>query len=115
MVGVQKTWSTSHNYSDSCRTSSCGYCKVHLIIIILLEYLPFRRLLRKFQNKHVTVAKLFAKHIKVQDAAKFLRSTRTGMAVGTPTRLNDLMDNGIYKDNLLAGAISDNVNRSFNS
>ena len=40
------------------------------------------------------MAKLFAKHIKINDAIKFLKSNRTGMAVGTPTRLNDLMDDG---------------------
>jgi protein CMS1 len=40
------------------------------------------------------VAKLFAKHIKLKDAIRFLSSTRTGIAVGTPTRLKDLMDDG---------------------
>jgi protein CMS1 len=40
------------------------------------------------------VAKLFAKHIKIKDAIKFLKNTRTGMAVGTPKRLIDLMDEG---------------------
>jgi protein CMS1 len=59
--------------------------------------LTFNRVLRKFQTKDVTVAKLFAKHIKVKDAIKFLQNTRTGMAVGTPTRLNELMDDGIYE------------------
>src|ERR1700722_17724881 len=55
---------------------------------------PFR-VLRKFQAKDAAVAKLFAKHIKIKDAIKFLQSMRTGMAVGTPIRLNDLMDKGI--------------------
>lgn len=53
------------------------------------------RVMRKFQTKDATVAKLFAKHIKLQDSVKFLKSTRTGIAVGTPTRLKDLMDDGI--------------------
>ena len=52
--------------------------------------------MRKFQTKDATVAKLFAKHIKIQDSIKFLRSTRTGIAVGTPTRLKDLMDDGMF-------------------
>ncbi|CAG8982954.1 hypothetical protein HYALB_00003532 [Hymenoscyphus albidus] len=52
------------------------------------------RIMRKFQTKDATVAKLFAKHIKLQDSVKFLKSTRTGIAVGTPTRLKDLMDDG---------------------
>jgi protein CMS1 len=44
------------------------------------------------------VAKLFAKHIKIKDAIKFLKNTRTGMAVGTPTRLNDLMEEGTWRE-----------------
>jgi protein CMS1 len=49
---------------------------------------------RKFHTNDATVAKLFAKHIKLKDAIRFLSSTRTGIAVGTPTRLKDLMDDG---------------------
>ena len=49
---------------------------------------------RKFQTKDATVAKLFAKHIKLQDSIKFLKSNRTGIAVGTPQRLKALMDDG---------------------
>jgi hypothetical protein len=49
---------------------------------------------RKFQTKDATVAKLFAKHIKIQDSIKFLKSSRTGIAVGTPQRLKALMDDG---------------------
>lgn len=40
------------------------------------------------------VAKLFAKHIKIKDSIGFLKSSRTGIAVGTPQRLKDLMDEG---------------------
>jgi protein CMS1 len=54
------------------------------------------REVRKFQTKDATVAKLFAKHIKLQDSIKFLKSTRTGIAVGTPQRLRALMDDGSY-------------------
>lgn len=50
--------------------------------------------MRTFVTKDSTVAKLFAKHIKIQESIKFLKSSRTGIAVGTPTRLKDLMDNG---------------------
>jgi len=53
------------------------------------------RVMRNFQTKDATVAKLFAKHIKLQDSVNFLKSTRTGIAVGTPTRLKDLMDDGM--------------------
>lgn len=53
------------------------------------------RVVRKFQTKDASVGKLFAKHIKIADAIKFLNNNRTGMAVGTPTRLNDLLENGL--------------------
>ncbi|KAK6820646.1 hypothetical protein PG987_015046 [Apiospora arundinis] len=36
----------------------------------------------------------FAKHIKLEEASKNLKEHRTGMAVGTPARLNDLVENG---------------------
>ncbi|KAK7985051.1 hypothetical protein PG988_002673 [Apiospora saccharicola] len=49
---------------------------------------------RKFSSKGNMVAKLFAKHIKLDDASKHLKEHRTGMAVGTPARLNDLVENG---------------------
>lgn len=37
----------------------------------------------------------FAKHIKMEEAVAFLNTHRTGIAVGTPVRLMDLLDNGI--------------------
>ncbi|KAL1875136.1 hypothetical protein VTK73DRAFT_10273 [Phialemonium thermophilum] len=52
------------------------------------------RSLRKFQKKGTLVAKLFAKHIKLEEAVAFLNKTRTGIAVGTPARLMQLLDNG---------------------
>lgn len=52
------------------------------------------RALRPFQTATSTVSKLFAKHIKIAEAAAFLKSHRTGIAVGTPARLIDLLDSG---------------------
>ncbi|KAL8872497.1 MAG: hypothetical protein Q9174_001884 [Haloplaca sp. 1 TL-2023] len=52
------------------------------------------RVLRQFQTKEATVAKLFAKHIKLKDATTFVKATRMNMGVGTPTRIVDLLDNG---------------------
>jgi protein CMS1 len=56
--------------------------------------------IRKFQTKDAAVAKLFAKHIKIKDSIKFLQSNRTGMAVGTPQRLYDLMEDGKHSEHL---------------
>lgn len=72
------------------------------------------RAVRKFQKKGCSVAKLvsnhspgstaemnaadrglqFAKHFKVEEQVSFLQKTRTGIAVGTPQRLIDLIENG---------------------
>ncbi|OBT64477.1 hypothetical protein VE03_05334 [Pseudogymnoascus sp. 23342-1-I1] len=65
------------------------------------------RVVRKLQSKDAEVAKLFAKHIKLQDAVKFLKSKRTGMAVGTPKRLDDLIDDGALQIDRLERIIVD--------
>lgn len=73
------------------------------------------RAVRQFQKKGNTVAKLvrvvtrwhlgspfrlladllqFAKHIKIEESTQFLKTHRTGIAVGTPKRLGDLVENG---------------------
>jgi protein CMS1 len=65
------------------------------------------RVVRKLQTKDAEVAKLFAKHIKLQDAVKFLKSKRTGMAVGTPKRLEDLMDDGALQVDRLERIVID--------
>ncbi|KAI1499974.1 U3-containing 90S pre-ribosomal complex subunit-domain containing protein [Biscogniauxia marginata] len=59
------------------------------------------RAVRKYQKKNNAVAKLFAKHIKIEDSKQFLQKHRTGIAVGTPVRLNDLVESGSLRlDNL---------------
>lgn len=75
----------------------------HTIVVTAagLRAAEIARIMRKFQTKDATVAKLFAKHIKLQDSVKFLKSTRTGIAVGTPTRLKDLMDDGLWQYSIL--------------
>ncbi|KAL8896485.1 MAG: hypothetical protein Q9192_003078 [Flavoplaca navasiana] len=51
------------------------------------------RVLRKFQTKEATVAKLFAKHIKLKDATSFVKKKRRiNIGVGTPTRITDLLE-----------------------
>lgn len=36
----------------------------------------------------------FAKHMKVDEQVAFLKNTKTGIGVGTPSRLMELIDNG---------------------
>ncbi|PHH88686.1 hypothetical protein CDD83_7199 [Cordyceps sp. RAO-2017] len=59
------------------------------------------RAVRTFSGKDNAVAKLFAKHIKVDEQVAFLQSRKTGIGVGTPARLTELIDNGALSlDNL---------------
>ena len=62
---------------------------------LLRKFAERIRAVRKFQTKDAIIAKLFAKHIKLKESVAFLKSKRTGIAVGTPTRLKDLMDDGL--------------------
>lgn len=50
------------------------------------------RTLRVFQTKECAIAKLFAKHIKLNDAKEYVRKTRMGLGVGTPARIHDLVN-----------------------
>merc|ERR1712054_488419 len=52
------------------------------------------RAVKKFHGKDNLVAKLFAKHIKIEEQVNFLKNKKTGIGVGTPARLADLIDNG---------------------
>ncbi|KAI2632829.1 U3-containing 90S pre-ribosomal complex subunit-domain containing protein [Xylaria nigripes] len=65
------------------------------------------RAVRKYQSKQVTVGKLFAKHIKIEDTKKFLETHRTGVAVGTPVRLSDLLETGALKIDKLERLVVD--------
>ncbi|KAL1963737.1 hypothetical protein VTN77DRAFT_7803 [Rasamsonia byssochlamydoides] len=65
------------------------------------------RALRTFQNKEATVAKLFAKHIKLDEAKQFLQRTRVNIGVGTPMRLIDLIESGALKTQELERIVID--------
>ncbi|ATY62575.1 kinase-like domain [Cordyceps militaris] len=52
------------------------------------------RALRIFASKDIAVAKLFAKHMKVDEQVALLKKLRVSIAVGTPARLSELIDNG---------------------
>ncbi|RDA96301.1 hypothetical protein CP533_1603 [Ophiocordyceps camponoti-saundersi (nom. inval.)] len=52
------------------------------------------RAVRSLASSESAVAKLFAKHFKVQEQVQFLTNKVTGIGVGTPARLIELMDNG---------------------
>lgn len=68
----------------------------HTIVIAAsgIRAADLTRALRKFQTKDSLIAKLFAKHIKLQEAIKMVKEAKIGMGVGTPQRLIDLFDDG---------------------
>ncbi|KAJ5624586.1 DNA/RNA helicase DEAD/DEAH box type N-terminal [Penicillium lagena] len=65
------------------------------------------RALRSFQNKESIVGKLFAKHIKLEEAKQFLQRAQMGIGVGTPTRVSDLIESGTLKVNELQRIVID--------
>lgn len=71
----------------------------HTIIIACagLRASEIARSIRKYPKEEAKVAKLFAKHIKLQDAIQFLKTNRTGIAVGTPQRIIDLINDGALR------------------
>ncbi|KAF2460270.1 U3-containing 90S pre-ribosomal complex subunit-domain containing protein [Lineolata rhizophorae] len=52
------------------------------------------RALRTFQMNGCTVAKLFAKHIKLQEAIESCKKLKMNIGVGTPQRVHDLLEDG---------------------
>ncbi|KAJ5710822.1 Protein CMS1 [Penicillium malachiteum] len=65
------------------------------------------RSLRPFQNKESIVGKLFAKHIKLDEAKQFLQRAQMGIGVGTPSRVSDLIESGDLKLNELQRLVID--------
>jgi len=58
-----------------------------------LRVVDITRILKKYKGaKGGDVAKLFAKHIKLQDHIAYLKHTKVGAAVGTPGRLSQLLE-----------------------
>ncbi|KAF7591901.1 hypothetical protein BBP40_000872 [Aspergillus hancockii] len=55
------------------------------------------RALRTFATKESPIGKLFAKHIKLEEAKQFLERSRLAIGGGTPTRISDLIDSGSLK------------------
>ncbi|KAL3472645.1 U3-containing 90S pre-ribosomal complex subunit-domain containing protein [Aspergillus californicus] len=55
------------------------------------------RALRMFRTKESPIGKLFAKHIKLEEAKQFLERARIAIGAGTPARISDLIDAGSLK------------------
>lgn len=115
--GVGEEGLTSH--PDCCGSwiESRWYRQVRMMCRIntwWFSILTCDRSMRRFATKDNTIAKLvchlldslvlflhpiticqFAKHMKVEEQVKLLENKKTGIAVGTPARLMDLIENGM--------------------
>ncbi|KAF3930193.1 hypothetical protein ABW20_dc0101746 [Dactylellina cionopaga] len=65
------------------------------------------RTLRKYQTTDSTIAKFFAKHVKLSEAVEHAKKTRIGIAVGTPARLLDLIKDGAVQIKYLQRIVLD--------
>ncbi|KOS22408.1 Protein cms1 [Escovopsis weberi] len=65
------------------------------------------RAVRKFGSKDNVVAKLFAKHMKVEEQVALLKNKKTGIGVGTPARLAELIDSGALSLDKLSRLVVD--------
>ncbi|KAI5777369.1 U3-containing 90S pre-ribosomal complex subunit-domain containing protein [Geopyxis carbonaria] len=81
----------------------------HTIVIAAaaLRAAELARALRRFQSKEVAVAKLFAKHIKLDEAIAGCGTARMGVGVGTPGRVLDLVRCGALKTGALCRIVLD--------
>jgi protein CMS1 len=50
------------------------------------------RAVRVFHTDDSAIAKLFAKHLKLKKSIKYVKKTKISFGVGTPARLNDLLN-----------------------
>jgi protein CMS1 len=65
------------------------------------------RALRSLNSDETKVAKLIAKHMKLKENVEYLAKTKVGIAVGTPARLKDLVDQDAIKTTELKAVVID--------
>merc|ERR1712150_255097 len=70
-----------------------------LLLVICGSGLRAANLTRELRNfsDGVQICKLFAKHIKLAEQIKFLKSRKTHIGIGTPNRIKALLDEGVLK------------------
>ncbi|KAL2037910.1 hypothetical protein N7G274_009385 [Stereocaulon virgatum] len=102
-------YSTRIEGGKSLSTASKKPGSPHTLVITSagLRAADITRALRTFQTKEAVVAKLFAKHIKLNDAVEYVKKTRIGIGVGTPSRIIDLLDAGALMSSKLERVVID--------
>lgn len=90
---------------SQCKDLSCP----HTLIIASsgIRTADLVRTVRIFNTEESKVAKLFAKHMKLNDNIQYVKKTKIGIAVGTPTRLLDLFKADALKSTNLKRIVID--------
>ncbi|KAH8149220.1 uncharacterized protein LAJ45_06759 [Morchella importuna] len=70
---------------------ACGAPHTLVVTAAALRASRVASALRKYQSKDAMVAKLFAKHIKLAESVEMCKNNRIGIAVGTPSRILDVL------------------------
>lgn len=75
----------------------------HTIIVTAsgIRAADIHREVRCFGSKDSKITKLFAKHMKLKESVEFVTKNQIGVAVGTPSRLNEL----VVQDALKTGSL----------
>ncbi|KIY00072.1 uncharacterized protein Z520_03757 [Fonsecaea multimorphosa CBS 102226] len=89
-------------YSAGGKEGLCTCDKVaspHTIVITIsgMRIADLMRELRVFKSKDSKVGKFMPKHMKLEMNVEFLQSNKVGIAIGTPERLNQLLEAGALK------------------
>jgi U3-containing 90S pre-ribosomal complex subunit len=89
--GVQESTGAAAAWGDR---SDVGSPRVLIVCLSAVRCLALTKPLIAMGHRRIRVTKLFAKHTKLQDQQRDLRSNPSHIAVGTPKRIADLLENG---------------------
>ncbi|KAF2675162.1 hypothetical protein BT63DRAFT_431093 [Microthyrium microscopicum] len=95
--------------SESLSEAAKSHGSPHTLVVAGagLRAADLTRALRKFHSANGAVAKLFAKHIKIQESIDFCKRKRITIGVGTPQRIIDLLENGALSSKDLKRVVID--------
>ncbi|KIW79139.1 hypothetical protein Z517_08979 [Fonsecaea pedrosoi CBS 271.37] len=84
-------------------------CSPHTIVLAMsgMRIADLMRELRVFKSQGSKVGKFMPKHMKLEMNIKFLQSNKVGIAIGTPERLNQLLEAGALKTHGLQRIVVD--------
>lgn len=84
-----------------------GSPSILIITSSAIRAVELNRLVKEFLDSKCKVAKLFAKHMKIEDQKKFLTKTNCQVGIGTPGRLLLLLKQGVLQLESLVAVVLD--------